>query len=271
MKGIWKEKDNTWRRPDDVNRNVIIEREISVIRNRSVDEESESDSQDGFLQIAQGKGRESVTFNIATLKQTHKRHTTTHTSPKHLIHYVFLGITALYELLVKLQMLQMKTNNNLYESNVIPRESCKLHWTNKVKNWMQKHQKGPKTTTAQCFSNYNFHNLTVTSSWCDACDEKWKYSHWELFMPTGDFTRLEQRWQFFFLLFFSQYLSVSGLINKRLGFLCCTIQAIRANSEGDSVPGEGKIYILGWNMKITLLMRAVHDKNQIMKPKGWKW
>lgn len=40
------------------------------------------------------------------------------------------------------------------------------------------------------------------------------------------------------------------------------IQAItRANSEGDSVPGEGKIYILGWNMKIMLLMRAVHDKN----------
>lgn len=51
--------------------------------------------------------------------------------------------------------------------------------------------------------------------------------------------------------------------------LCCLIQAItRANSEGNSVPGEGKIYILGWNMKIMLLMRAFHDKNQIMKPKG---
>lgn len=37
------------------------------------------------------------------------------------------------------------------------------------------------------------------------------------------------------------------------------------------MPGEGKIYILGCNVKIMLLMRAVHDKNQIMKPKGWKW
>lgn len=50
--------------------------------------------------------------------------------------------------------------------------------------------------------------------------------------------------------------------------LCRPIQAItRANSAGDSVPGEGKIYFLGWNMKIMWLMRAVHDKNQIMKPK----
>lgn len=38
------------------------------------------------------------------------------------------------------------------------------------------------------------------------------------------------------------------------------------------MPGEDKIYILGWNMKLMLLMRAVHDKNQIIKPKdenGW--
>lgn len=62
-------------RPDDVSRNVKIEIAISVIRNRSVDEESESDSRGGFLQIAQGKGRESVTFNIATLKQTNKHET----------------------------------------------------------------------------------------------------------------------------------------------------------------------------------------------------
>ena len=61
------------------------------------------------------------------------------------------------------------------------------------------------------------------------------------------------------------------LIQKTSLLLCCLIQAItRANSEGDSVPGEGKIYILGWNMKIMLLMRAVHDKNQIMKPKRMK-
>ena len=26
------------------------------------------------------------------------------------------------------------------------------------------------------------------------------------------------------------------------------------------MPGEGKFYILGWNMKIMLLMRAAHDK-----------
>lgn len=55
---------------------------ISVIRNRSVDEESESDSRGGFLQIAQGKGRESVTFNIATLKQTDMRNIPTHSKPK---------------------------------------------------------------------------------------------------------------------------------------------------------------------------------------------
>lgn len=38
------------------------------------------------------------------------------------------------------------------------------------------------------------------------------------------------------------------------------------------MPGEDKIYILGWNMKLMLLMGAVHDKNQIIKPKeenGW--
>lgn len=42
-------------RPDDVSRNVKIEMAISVISNRSVDEESESDSRGGFLQIAQGR------------------------------------------------------------------------------------------------------------------------------------------------------------------------------------------------------------------------
>ncbi len=72
MKETWKEKENTRRRPDDVSRNVKIEIAISVIRNGSVDEESESDSRGGFLQIAQGKGRESVNFyysNIKTNKQ----------------------------------------------------------------------------------------------------------------------------------------------------------------------------------------------------------
>lgn len=50
----------------------------------AVDEESESDSRGSFLQIAQGKGRESVTLGIATLKQTNMRHMPTHTNPKDL-------------------------------------------------------------------------------------------------------------------------------------------------------------------------------------------
>ncbi len=59
VKETWKEKkENTRRRPDDVSRNVKIEIAISVIRNGSVDEEeSESDSRRGFLQIAQGEGK----------------------------------------------------------------------------------------------------------------------------------------------------------------------------------------------------------------------
>lgn len=55
-----KKRTHDWR-PDDVSRNIKIEMAISVISNQSVDEESESDSRGGFLQIAQGKGRESVT------------------------------------------------------------------------------------------------------------------------------------------------------------------------------------------------------------------
>lgn len=39
--------------------------------------------------------------------------------------------------------------------------------------------------------------------------------------------------------------------------LCCLIRAItQANSEGNSVPGEGEIYILGWNMKIMFANEA---------------
>jgi len=57
-------------RPDDVSRNVKIEIAISVIRNRSVNEESESDTRGRFLQIAQGKGRQSVSFYTATIEQT---------------------------------------------------------------------------------------------------------------------------------------------------------------------------------------------------------
>ena len=52
--------------PDDISRNIKIA--ISMFTYWSVNEESESDSRGGFLQIAQGKGRESVTFKIATSK-----------------------------------------------------------------------------------------------------------------------------------------------------------------------------------------------------------
>lgn len=73
--------------------------------------------------------------------------------------------------------------------------------------------------------------------------------------------------KFYFILFPDIF---SKCLNEETSLLLwCLNQAItRANSEGDSVPGEGNIYILGWKMKILLLMRAVHDNNQIRKPKG---
>lgn len=91
-------------------------------------------------------------------------------------------------------------------------------------------------------------------------------------MPTGSdstfFCKGRIGMEFLFPGIFQKQLAQSSLNEEMSLLLCCLIQAItRANSEGDSVPGEGKIYILGWNMKIMLLMRAVHDKNQIMKPK----
>lgn len=61
-------------------RNIKVEIAISVIRNQSVDEESESDSRGDFLQIAQGKGRESVTFNKATRK--HETYSNPHRPPR---------------------------------------------------------------------------------------------------------------------------------------------------------------------------------------------
>lgn len=49
---------------DNISRDVKTA--ISVFRNLSVNGESESDSRGGFLQIAQGKGKESVTLYRAT-------------------------------------------------------------------------------------------------------------------------------------------------------------------------------------------------------------
>lgn len=58
----------------DISRNVKAA--TSEFRNQSKWRERESDSQRSFLQIAQGKGRESVIFNRATLK--YKKHETKH-------------------------------------------------------------------------------------------------------------------------------------------------------------------------------------------------
>lgn len=99
------------------------------------------------------------------------------------------------------------------------------------------------------------------------------YAHWHDSTVSMGIMGMATSFFFFFSPFQnSLYRAVLIIIIKKMSWLlCCLIQAItRANSEGNSVPGEGKIYILGWNMKIMLLMRAVHDKNQIMKPKGWK-
>lgn len=100
------------------------------------------------------------------------------------------------------------------------------------------------------------------------------YAHWH--SSTVLQVRIGMATFSFFSPPFQNSLHRSSLNKETPWLLCCLIQAItRANSESDSVPGEGKIYILGWNMKIILLMRAVHDKNQIInkyyKAKGMEW
>lgn len=64
------------RRPDDVSRNVKIETAISVIRNRSVDEESESDTQEVSCRLH--RGREEI--KSVYIQQHYNKHET-HSNP----------------------------------------------------------------------------------------------------------------------------------------------------------------------------------------------
>lgn len=62
----------------------------------------------------------------------------------------------------------------------------------------------------------------------------------------------------------------NNLNKKTFCLLCCPIQAITRANLGKTVPGEGKIYILGSKVEIMLLKRVIHNWNHIIKPEGRK-